>query len=186
MMGENRVIWATASRFYDENGEVAGAIESMRDITKQRNQELELLAMHEELASTEEEIRQHLDEAITAQEKLRKSEEWYRGIFEKTGSALAIFGQDLTIVKVNSRFEELSGYTAAEIEGKLKITAFIHPEDIDQILEYHHARHQKGDAPLSYEFRFIRRNGEERIILISIGILPEERLSIASLVDITE
>ncbi len=186
MMGENRVIWATASRFYDENGEVAGAIESMRDITKQRKQELELLAMHEELASTEEEIRQHLDEAITAQEKLRKSEEQYRGIFEKTGSALAIFGQDLTILKINSLFEELSGYSAAEIEGKLKITAFIHPEDIDRVLEYHHARHQNGDAPLSYEFRFIRRNGEERIILISIGILPEERLSIASLVDITE
>ncbi|GAA5263388.1 PAS domain S-box protein [Methanocalculus sp. MC3] len=186
MKGNKRVLWATASRFYDDKGEVAGAIESIRDITEQRNQERELLSMHEELASTEEEIRQHLDEAITAQEKLRKSEERYRGIFENTGSALAIFGQDLTILRVNSLFEELSGYTAAEIEGKLKPTAFIHPEDIDRIMEYHHARYQNGDAPLSYEFRFIRRNGEERIIFISIGVLPEERLSVASLVDITE
>lgn len=184
--GEKRALWATASRFYDDTGEVAGAIESIRDVTEQRNQERELLSMHEELASTEEEIRQHLDEAITAQEKLRKSEERYRGIFENAGSALTIFGQDLTILKVNSRFEKLSGYTAAEIEGKLTPTAFIHPEDVDRVLEYHQARHQNGEVPLSYEFRFIRRNGEERIILISIGILPEERLSIASLVDITE
>lgn len=186
MKGMKRVLWATASRFYDDTGEVAGAIESMRDITEQRNQEHELLSMHEELASTEEEIRQHLDEAITAQEKLRKSEERYRGIFENTGSALAIFGQDLTILKVNSRFEKLSGYTATEIEGKIKPTVFIHPEDIGRIMEYHHARHQNSNAPLSYEFRFIRRDGEERIILISIGVLPEDRLSIASLVDITE
>ncbi len=186
MKGNKRVLWATASRFYDDKGEVAGAIESIRDITEQKNQERELLSMHEELASTEEEIRQHLDEAITAQEKLRKSEERYRDIFENTGSALAIFGQDLTILRVNSLFEELSGYSAAEIEGKLKPTAFIHPEDIDRIMEYHHARYQNGDAPLSYEFRFIRRNGEERIIFISIGVLPEEQLSVASLVDITE
>lgn len=184
--GEKMVLWATASRFYDENGEVDGAIESMRDITEQRRQEHELLAMHEELASREEEIRQHLDEAITAQEMLRKSEEKYRGIFGNTGSALAIFRQDLTITHVNTLFEELSGYTAAEIEGKLKPTAFIHPEDIDRILEYHHARHQNGDAPRSYEFRFIRKDGEERIMLITIGVLAEEGLSIASLVDITE
>ncbi len=186
MKGEKRVLWATASRFYDDEGKLAGAIESIRDITEQRNRERELLSMHEELASTEEEIRQHLDEAITTEEMLRKSEERYRGIFENTGSALAIFGQDLTIVKVNSLFEELSGYTAAEIEGKLKPTAFIHPDDLDRILEYHQARHQNGEASRSYEFRFIRRDGEERIILISIGVLPGERLSIASLVDITE
>ncbi|MCQ1538365.1 PAS domain S-box protein [Methanocalculus taiwanensis] len=185
MKGEKRVLWATASRFYDENGKVAGAIESIRDITKQRKQELELLAMHEELASTEEEIRQHLDEAITAQEQLRKSEERYRGIFENTGSALAIFGQDLTILKVNALFEELSGYSAAEIEGRLKTTAFIHPDDLDRLIGYHHARIQNGEAPRNYEFRFIRRNGEERIILISIGVLPEEQRSISSLVDIT-
>ncbi|MDO9539221.1 MAG: PAS domain S-box protein, partial [Methanocalculus sp.] len=83
-------------------------------------------------------------------------------------------------------FEELSGYTADEIEGKMKPLSFIHPDDSERIIGYHRARRQGGDVPRQYQFRFIRRNGEERIILISIGLLFEENTSIASLIDITD
>jgi PAS domain S-box-containing protein len=184
--GEKRVLWATASRFYDEEGKVTGAIESIRDVTEQRLHEDELLDAHEELTVQEEELRQQLDETSAAQESLRQSEERYRAIFENTGCPVAIFDQNLIITKVNTLFEELSGYTADEIEGKMKTLSFIHPDDIERIIGYHRARRQEGDVPRQYQFRFLRRNGEERIILISIGLLVGENASIASLIDITD
>ncbi|MDO9538525.1 MAG: PAS domain S-box protein, partial [Methanocalculus sp.] len=145
--GEKKVLWATASRFYDDEGRVAGAIESIRDVTEQRFHEQELLEAHEKLTVTEEELRQQLDEISSAQESLRQSEERYRAIFESTGSPVAIFDQNLTITKVNALFEELSGYTADEIEGKMKPLSFIHPDDSERIIGYHRARRQGGDVP---------------------------------------
>ena len=40
----------------------------------------------------------------------KKSEELYRTVFENTGTAMCIIEDDMTISKVNRRFEELTGY----------------------------------------------------------------------------
>lgn len=79
-------------------------------------------------------------EDITA---LKASEEKYRATFENTGTAMMISEEDGTISLVNSRFEELCGYSKKEVEGKMKWMSFVHPDDLEKMLEYHKKRRRK-------------------------------------------
>ncbi|MGO9139366.1 MAG: PAS domain S-box protein [Syntrophales bacterium] len=48
-----------------------------------------------------------------ADEALRQSEDWYRTIFENTGTATLILDEDTTIALANTEFEKLSGFTVS-------------------------------------------------------------------------
>ena len=122
-------------------------------------------------------------EDITA---LKASEEKYRATFENTGTAMIISEEDGTISLVNSRFEELYGYSKKEVEGKMKWASFVHPDDLEKMLEYHKKRREGAkDVPNTYEFRGISKNGDILYMLISVDLLPRTKKSIASLIDIT-
>jgi len=49
--------------------------------------------------------------------ELQESEARYRAVFENTGTAMAIIGDDMTISMANAEFEKLSGYSR---EGKME------------------------------------------------------------------
>ncbi len=66
-------------------------------------------------------------DVITADQARLQTELMQNTIFEYTGTAGVIVDEDLTISHVNSRFEMLSGYPAADLVGKMKITAFVTP-----------------------------------------------------------
>ena len=122
-----------------------------------------------------------------AEENLVLSENYYRTLFETSGSAMFIIEEDTTISHVNSNFEALSGYSKQEIKGKKSWTDFAHPDDVEWLKEKHYLRRQDPDsAPRKYEFRFINRNCEERNILASVDIIPGTNRSIASCVDLTD
>jgi len=143
----------------DEHGEVAKIVEQLRDITNQKRTE----------------------------EALRQSENYYRSIFETSGSAMFILEQDTTISHANSNFEELSGYSRKEVEGKKSWTEFVHPDDVAWMKEYHFSRRQDpGVVPQNYEFRFIDRHGEVHQGFLTIDMIPETTKSVVSLIDITE
>jgi PAS domain S-box-containing protein len=108
-------------------------------------------------------------------------------MFETTGNGTALFEEDTTISYVNKEFEELSGYSKGEIEGKLSWTEFVIPEDVDRMLEYHRQRRTNPkDAPRNYEFRFVDRNGMVKNIFMTIDLVPQTKISIASFMNITE
>lgn len=48
----------------------------------------------------------------------KKLKNYYKAIFEHTGTATIIIEEDTTISLANSEFEKLSGYSKEEIEGK--------------------------------------------------------------------
>ncbi|MCU0651086.1 MAG: PAS domain S-box protein, partial [Candidatus Omnitrophica bacterium] len=60
---------------------------------------------------------------------LRENEDKYRVIFETTGTATAIFEEDKTISLANTEFEQVSGFSKAEIEGKKLWTEFVATEE---------------------------------------------------------
>ncbi len=117
----------------------------------------------------------------------RRAEERYRSIFQNTGTATILIEADTTLSMVNENASHLLGYSQDEIEGKMKTSDFIKGENLKKIHEYHLAR-RRGDknVPSEYELQLIDRNGDIKEIFLRVGMIPETRISIASLIDITE
>jgi PAS domain S-box-containing protein len=120
-------------------------------------------------------------------EDLRKNEELYRTVFENTGTATVLIGENTIIRHANAEFEKLSKCSRQEIEGKKSWTEFVVKEDLDRMRAQHLLRREKREAALKhYEFRFITKDGDIRDIFLSIDVIPGTKGSIASLLDITE
>ncbi len=121
-----------------------------------------------------------------AEKKLRESERRYRTVFENTGAGTIIIEEDMTISLVNREMERLSGYSAEEIENKMKWTEFVAEKDLDRLEQYHWARRREGgEAPQRYEATLVDRDGNAKDMLFSVGMIPGSRKSVASLVDIS-
>ena len=60
-----------------------------------------------------------------AENRAHENEIYYKAIFENTGTAIIIIDPDMTISRVNSEVERLTGYTKDEIEGRKKWTDFV-------------------------------------------------------------
>ncbi|MBN2124324.1 MAG: PAS domain S-box protein [Deltaproteobacteria bacterium] len=120
------------------------------------------------------------------EQELRESEARHRSVFENTGAATVIIEEDRTLSMVNTEFENLSGYSRVEIEGKKKWTDFVVREDMERMKGYHEERRQNGsEAPVEYEFQFLDRQASVKYVLLRIGIIPGTKKAVASLVDIT-
>mgnify|MGYP006284012909 CR=1 FL=1 len=131
-------------------------------------------------------VSRDITERKQAEAALRRSENYYRAIFETSGTAMFIIEEDTTISHVNSNFEELAGYFRHEVEGKKSWIEFIHPGDVGWMKEYHDLRRQNPEAaPRQYEFRFINRHSEKRNMLLAVDMIPGTNRSIASCIDIT-
>jgi PAS domain S-box-containing protein len=85
--GTGASFWFTASPLYDNEGRIAGAIESIREITDIKRAEQNLIRKHEELqaayeqiSATEEELRANYQEIIQKGEELEKKEQHLRAI----------------------------------------------------------------------------------------------------------
>ena len=153
----------------------------LRDTYKKLHTSTEQLALYsEELNIREERI-------IEIEDALRESEQLYETIFANTGSATTILEEDMTIALANDAFADLAGYSREEIEGRIKWPEFVHPDDRDRLEGYHWARRcAPGSAPQHYEFRFVNRSGTERVIYMTIALIPGTYRSVASHTDITE
>ncbi len=122
-----------------------------------------------------------------AEAALRRSEEKYRAVFENTGTAVIIIEKNKIISLVNRKFEDLSGFSRDEIEGKKDWTDFVVKEDLERMQQYHGNRRANPlNAPKHYEFRFINKDKEIKNILIYVDMIPGTENSIASLLDITD
>lgn len=121
-----------------------------------------------------------------ARNLLEESEARYRSVFENSGTATVIIEEDGTISMANTEFEKLSGYTKPEIEGNMKWTTMVHPEDLEWMTTYFAARRKAGSSPpAEYEFRLVDRHGRQRHIHVKNGMIPGTARQVSSLTDIT-
>ena len=119
-------------------------------------------------------------------ELLQEAEKRYRSVFENTGAATLIIEEDMTISMVNTRFEQISGYSKRDVEGRMKLTEFVMDEDKERLKDYHIRRRRRGEhVPTEYEFCFIDKTGGVKNIFCKIGMIPGTDKSIASWVDIS-
>ena len=121
----------TATSFRAYTGELIGTVEDFRDITEEKQ----------------------------AEDALRQSEEQYRLLVENANDAIFII-QDGVIKFSNPRTEEMTGYSATELDG-IPFINFIHPEDRKIVLESRRRRLKGEDPPSTYSFRVLNRSGEQ-------------------------
>ncbi|MFO8088370.1 MAG: PAS domain S-box protein [Desulfatiglandaceae bacterium] len=122
-------LWNTASPLYNSEGEIVGAIESIRDITGHKQ----------------------------AEEGLRESEEKYRTLIENANEAIFV-AQDDKMVFVNPITMVMIGYSAEELLARPFIE-FIHPQDREMVFNQYLKRIKGKIPSHPYSFRVIHRDG---------------------------
>jgi PAS domain S-box-containing protein len=105
--------------WYDRAGEVGGLIMFTQVITKRKQVELALQQANEELEFRVEVRTAKLQQLVARlQQEIsdrEASEERFRAIFESSGMGSAVVGPDLKFRQANSCWQQLLGYSAAEL-----------------------------------------------------------------------
>ncbi len=121
------------------------------------------------------------------EDQLSQSENLYRTIFETTGTGTVIIEDDKTLSLINSEFEQITGYSKTEWEGKKTWVDLIYEKDLPRLEEYHRLRRIDPNlAPRTYEFRIVDCNGNIKNMLSTNCLIPGTRKHVCSIIDITE
>jgi PAS domain S-box-containing protein len=155
--GKQLTIMGKASPLYDRQGNPAGAIESIRDITARKQAEDELRAAYEEIRITDEELRRQYDIISRNEQALKDSEEKYRTLVENNQDIIYIYRNDRILV-INRRGPEVLGYTEDELRN-MSIWDLLHPDDRQRVFDRGKARMQGADIPPRYTARIMTKSG---------------------------
>ncbi len=121
------------------------------------------------------------------EDELRENEMKYRSVFEHAGSPSLIIEGDMTVSMSNLKFDQFSGYSRQEIENKIKFSTLIDCDDTPDLKSFlKKCTRRTKDEPFEYECKFNNREGNEKDIVIKLGVLPDQKRCIASFFDITE
>jgi PAS domain S-box-containing protein len=112
--GQSRHLYFLAAPIYDDTGNIIAAIETLQDVTKEREMELSLKEYTEN-------IREELEKNIT----LRKTIE---GIIEGSPIPMFVIDKDHKIMFWNRAFTELSGYEGKYLIGTDRQYVPFYPE----------------------------------------------------------
>ena len=118
---------------------------------------------------------------------LAESEEWYRILFEHTGTATVIINEDGTIDQANSENEKLTGYSLQEIKGRMGWNHIGYKEGIEQVYQYNRERSiNPSSVPPNYSVRIQDRWGTIKTLHAVVALIPGTKKTIASFIDISE
>jgi PAS domain S-box-containing protein len=99
----------------DDSGKIIGLCGIARDVTKQKQTEMELKKAHDEL---EELVKERTAELLTANEKLKQSEENYRTFIDSTLDLVFLKDEHFRHIMVNNTYSKYLGKNEYEIIGK--------------------------------------------------------------------
>ena len=127
------VLWNKASLLYDGNGEVVGAIESIRDITEKK----------------------------IVEESLKKSVKKYRSLESNIPAVIWTSAYDGKTIYISPNVETIFGYTQEEIyrNGPAIFPGRVHPEDTEKVAMAFRKLFEDGTL-YDIEYRFRRKDGE--------------------------
>ena len=117
--------------------------------------EPEVAERTEELATVNQKLRREIAERLRAEERLRKSEEKYRTLFEESRDAIYISAREGTFLDANRAMLGLFGYTREEMIGLYAREIYAEPADRET---FQKEVEEKGSVR-DYEVRFRRKSG---------------------------
>lgn len=117
---------------------------------------------------------------------LQKSEARYRNIFENSSTAMVLIEENMQITLINSKFEELTGYSKRDVYNKKRLTDFIFKDDLERIKRFHARRKLKGGmTPGEYECKLVDKQQKIKYVIIRFNVAPWHERIMATIVDIT-
>jgi PAS domain S-box-containing protein len=181
-----------------DDGRITGALAISSDVTERKRIEEELRLYRTDLESlvaqrtvevlaANERLQREIEEHRKTEEALKESEEYYRAIFQNTGTAMVIMEEDTTISLVNDESMRFVGYAPQELVGRRKAIEFVARSDLEQIVEYKEIRLiDPTKPPRGYEFKIIDRFGVPKDVHITVALIPGTTKIIGSFIDISE
>ncbi len=159
--GKGAYLWGVATALFDEQGNVTGAIESIRDITERK----------------------------LAENVLRESEEKFFLIFQHCPLMVAISVlEDGTYLDVNDKFMDVGGFTREEVLGKTSIeVGWLRAEDRRRVIEALQRQgkfsgmeitsYAKDGRPIDclYQCELVTIGGVKRILTMVLDITEHRR-----------
>ena len=143
--GSSRIVSTNGSRLTDADGNILGAVIAMHDISA----------------------------AKAAEEKLRISEQTFRGNFENAAIGMAIVDTTGRWIEVNKSLCNIVGYTEEEL-SKLTFQDITHPDDLGIDLQ-NLKELVSGERNFYHmEKRYIHKNGETVYIILSVSLVRDD------------
>ena len=163
---------------YDSNGNIVGAIESVRDVTelKKTRDELEIR------------VRERTAELLQANKALQKSEAILRSVFKTTPVGLCIM-KNRVFQSVNQTWLEICGYSESNLIGHTPRLLFEEEEEYERVGRKLYTSLSKHDLT-SVQTKHRRKNGDIRDVILTAAPLHLDDISLGMAVvtveDITE
>ena len=113
--------------------------------------------------------------------------DWYRTLFDHTGTAIVVLNNDMSVFSANIEFKRLCGIRRIENDSGIDFIEFVMPEDRERLRRYHIQRRKEGGkAPSEYEFNLDSGRSGRRSVSVTVDIIPGTDKSILSLIDHTD
>ncbi len=164
--------WIELSYFpiREEGGVIAGVCMTSYDINRLKKITRELsdarALLSEKVERRDLQLQDHIlrlngevRERQAAEERLRKSEQFFRSIFERSGVGMNILDLDGIIHQTNPFFETMLGYTPMDLSGR-DFSTLIHPLDREAWCEEFRKMPSGDPSHLHFEKRLLRADGE--------------------------
>ena len=115
-----------------------------------------------------------------------ESESRFTYLVENANEAIVVT-QDEAVKYCNPKIIELTGYSPEEMYS-LAFDAFVHPEDLEMVLNEHRSRLSGEQPKNSYLMRMINRDGRERYAFVNSALInwDDKPAALAMVTDITE
>ena len=154
-----------ASPLYDRQGEVIGAIESIRDITAMKAVEEELRAANEQLSASQEELQAQFEALMQSEKQIRESEAKYRELAELLPQMVFEADLDFKVTYANRYVLQSIGITEEHIIKGISGLSYIDPTDHDRLRE-NAGRVIRGEPVGNPEYTAVRTDGTKFPVLI--------------------
>ena len=123
------------------------------------------------------------------EEALGKERNVVSAILDTVGALVVVLDAEGKIIRFNRACEQITGYSFAEVQGKLIWDLFLVPEEVEGFKNSFH-KTWEDQSPQEYESCWVSRDGRRRIIAWLTTVLPGASDAgayvIASGIDITE
>ena len=187
--GEVRtVIWNSANIYAQDGTTHIATVAQGTDITERKKTEEDLQAAFEQLSATEEELRQQYEQLGGQEQELRRSQERLSSILSSTPTGIGII-RDQSILEVNDRFCEMTGYSRDEILNKNIRIIFENDAEYEKVNKSRVAGKDGESVTVTVETRLKKKEGTILAVVLSSKPLEPGNLSEGvtyTFLDITE